>query len=354
MEPRYVTCPCRHCGSNIEFDANQLDACGGADGTPAERSVTCPHCGRETLLFIPPEPEPAPARESAHGPTRNTETRTGASELRPPLLNPNLRKCKDCGKDVSINAEVCPHCGAPFISRKKHGVFFYVFWGVISLMATALILSVGWAFLSGVFEAAAPPATSKDRPLTAAEEEDVVWKYLHPVPQERLDAQSLLKRLHRSEDDVLRITWLKPYWVWEEDRRISESVRPPFEHPKDRLYLYTGVTESNYARLRLKIEYQGERMLITNFLFRIDNALESVEPSKPFVSALYSIKGQYDEPAIPYLDVIEKIANGKTVIMRYQGTPYSRDRTVSESEKTSLRQMLLVYRYLKEQPGMRP
>jgi TPR repeat protein len=44
--PRYVTCPCQYCSGKIEFDANQLDS---AENT----TVPCPHCGLETIIFVP-------------------------------------------------------------------------------------------------------------------------------------------------------------------------------------------------------------------------------------------------------------------------------------------------------------
>jgi Holliday junction DNA helicase RuvB len=45
--PNYVTCPCQYCSGKIEFDANQLDAAGNT-------TVPCPHCGLETIVFLPP------------------------------------------------------------------------------------------------------------------------------------------------------------------------------------------------------------------------------------------------------------------------------------------------------------
>jgi DNA helicase-2/ATP-dependent DNA helicase PcrA len=47
VAPNYVTCPCQHCSGNIEFDANQLDA--ASENT----TVLCPHCGLETIIFVP-------------------------------------------------------------------------------------------------------------------------------------------------------------------------------------------------------------------------------------------------------------------------------------------------------------
>jgi hypothetical protein len=39
---RLIVCRCRHCDGGIEFEANQ-----------AGETVACPHCGLETLLFVP-------------------------------------------------------------------------------------------------------------------------------------------------------------------------------------------------------------------------------------------------------------------------------------------------------------
>jgi hypothetical protein len=41
-EANLVVCRCRHCDGGIEFDASQ-----------AGEAIACPHCGLETLLFVP-------------------------------------------------------------------------------------------------------------------------------------------------------------------------------------------------------------------------------------------------------------------------------------------------------------
>src|SRR5882672_12747441 len=43
--PQYVTNHCEQCGGGVEFDARQL--------TNQNRSIPCPHCGREIRLSIP-------------------------------------------------------------------------------------------------------------------------------------------------------------------------------------------------------------------------------------------------------------------------------------------------------------
>ncbi len=51
--PRYVRGPGQYCSGEIEFDANQID-------TAENATVPCPHCGLETLIFVPKQKEVLP------------------------------------------------------------------------------------------------------------------------------------------------------------------------------------------------------------------------------------------------------------------------------------------------------
>ena len=53
----YVTCPCQHCSGKIEFDANQIDVTGSATNTLTGQTIACPHCGLDTILFVPQTPK---------------------------------------------------------------------------------------------------------------------------------------------------------------------------------------------------------------------------------------------------------------------------------------------------------
>lgn len=56
----------------------------------------------------------------------------------------NLIKCKDCGKKVSINAVMCPNCGAPVVlpakDEKKKGSAKYALIGLVVLFVLALAM----------------------------------------------------------------------------------------------------------------------------------------------------------------------------------------------------------------------
>ena len=51
--PNYVTCHCQHCDGGIEFDASGFE-----EGET--RTVECPHCHVETIIFVPEQEEIRP------------------------------------------------------------------------------------------------------------------------------------------------------------------------------------------------------------------------------------------------------------------------------------------------------
>ena len=64
MKKTFAVCPCQNCGKQIEFDRSEL-------GFAKTRTIECPHCQQETVIFdpkdksesvipAPPEPEEKP------------------------------------------------------------------------------------------------------------------------------------------------------------------------------------------------------------------------------------------------------------------------------------------------------
>jgi Zn finger protein HypA/HybF involved in hydrogenase expression len=104
-EPIFAKCHCHLCGGSIEFPIE------GADTW-----VTCPHCGRETALVIPTS---APVRPTGFWRRTFEKIKKGYEDVplppepvEPPII-PTLKPCGDCGREISIRAVACPHCGAP-------------------------------------------------------------------------------------------------------------------------------------------------------------------------------------------------------------------------------------------------
>lgn len=51
MSASFAKCRCQYCNGNIEFERDRLQQSGDAGG----QTIQCPHCGMETLIYVPPE-----------------------------------------------------------------------------------------------------------------------------------------------------------------------------------------------------------------------------------------------------------------------------------------------------------
>ena len=56
-----------------------------------------------------------------------------------------LRPCPSCERQISHDAEFCPHCGKPF--RERHSVFYYVSAVVGSLLILGILAGIAYAVL---------------------------------------------------------------------------------------------------------------------------------------------------------------------------------------------------------------
>jgi hypothetical protein len=59
-----VKCRCQHCNNPIAFSPEQFTAQGASEAGPLGPTVTCPHCGMDTVVFIPRPKPPEPPKQS--------------------------------------------------------------------------------------------------------------------------------------------------------------------------------------------------------------------------------------------------------------------------------------------------
>jgi predicted RNA-binding Zn-ribbon protein involved in translation (DUF1610 family) len=232
----------------------------------------------------------------------------------PPALT--LRPCADCYKEISIHAEFCPHCGSPVNPKKRHGVFFYVFWGVVSLIATVVVLFVVAGLTSGVFS-----GLHGSIALTQSDKES---------------AKTILSQLKKTKDHVTGTVFLKTNWVSDYDNQM---------------FLYLGVTASRDVFLRLKIQHKGsEALFIREFLLRVGGAVETIDARGEIKSDISGSESWewFDTRGEGYIGMLLTASVSDKVILRCDGSRGKDDRDLSATEKRSLSDMILVYRYLKE------
>ena len=116
-----TTCPCLYCHHAIEFD-------------PAESGSTteCPHCGKETDLYIPgPAPAPPP-RPTPDAPRSTLHARPS-----------RLRPCPDCARPLSPTARACPGCG--YVTDKtpsRLGTLFLIIFVLAGLYAISRAMNL--------------------------------------------------------------------------------------------------------------------------------------------------------------------------------------------------------------------
>ena len=60
----------------------------------------------------------------SHGTPPSSSQSPPLTPLPDSMSNPNLRRCADCGREVSVHAESCPNCGATFVARPRNTFMF--------------------------------------------------------------------------------------------------------------------------------------------------------------------------------------------------------------------------------------
>src|SRR4030095_2253644 len=276
-EITYLKIACERCGGHTEYPSEM-----------AGQSIQCPHCqhtitlpSRFVSLPIPLQPPPVP--RSATQPTR------------------------------------------------RHGIFYYVFWGTISLFVTLAILFIGFLFLTGA-GAAFLVGLSK-RPATTST--TAPQKLPALTETEREQARSLVTGLNARTDDIEGTTWYSP---------------DPADNYKTAVYLYIGQKQTGQPWLRWKIRYYGDDWLfIRRYRVKIDDAgAVTVLPTRDIKreNSGGSVWETFDELASNHADVLNRMLAGNTIHLRMEGSEGHEDIQLGAEQLQRMRDVLLVFRYL--------
>jgi len=288
--------------SDIKFNCPSCKQSLEAPRDMAGQLIECPTC-KKTIEIPIPRPPP----ES------------------PPAVPPRPRPSSTSRKPPAPTTASQP--------AKRHGVFYYVFWGTVSLFATLGILAVGLFFFTA-FGAGFLAAVSSQSEKPAVVGTTSV-RLLPPLTEEEsAQAARLRGTLESRRDEIEGITWLSP--------RVADGY-------KTAVYLYIG-QKSSEPWLRWKIRYYGDDWL---FVRRYRIKMDDSEPTTLLPTEEIdrdnsggSVWETFDEPAIKHADIIDRILSSHTTYLRMQGSEGIKDVELGPSDIQKMRDVLLVFRSL--------
>ncbi len=161
--------------------------------------------------------------------------------------------------------------------------------------------------------------------------------------QRRKEEQRLAnatKKMRKSYDDIKGITW------------YYDKSSPRYVNSRTNFYAYIGKVENGYPWLRLKITYVADDWLfIEKYIIKADGKIYEIKENSYGEIETDNGGGKIWEwldriVGARELQIIEAVAHGKDVKIRFQGKKYRRDRTVTNKEKMALRNVLDAYEAL--------
>ena len=146
---------------------------------------------------------------------------------------------------------------------------------------------------------------------------------------EKKQSQQALSKLSKRYDKFQDITWYS-------------SPNSPRYRNYNAFYIYFGSSDNSKLSLRLVVQYESD-----DWLF-IDSAAVNVD------GVNYSISGDWErdhdsriwewiDETLDDREMIEAIIKSKSAVIRFEGNQYYNTRTISASQKQSMRDVLLAY-----------
>src|SRR6266446_3219456 len=273
----------------------------------------------------------------------------------PKELASQLIECPTCNQTIEVpvrskqpNADTLPPqipiqappkpsrttSGAPQPVR-RHSIFYYVFWGTVSLFATLAILFLAFFFLTATGAGFLSALTGRTPNTTEKRATHAVRNLPALTEDEGQAAKRLMRSLRVKKDDIEGITWYSP------------DVADGFETA---VYLYIGKKGTGEPWLRWKIRYYGDNWLfIRRYRIKIDQEeAKTLLPTEQIKhdNGSGSVWEIFDESATDHAHLLNQILASKTTYLRMEGTDGVNDMDLGPQQLRQMRDVILVYRYL--------
>ena len=236
-----------------------------------------------------------------------------------------------------------PSSARPSPPARRHSVFYYVFWGTISLFATLAVLFVGFVFLTGASAAFLMKLSHHPAPTKTAATQNLPARQNLPATQnlpalngtETEQAQTLITGLDSKTNDIRGVTCYSP---------------DPANNYKTAVFLYIEKKQTGQPSLRWQIRYYGRNWLfIRRYRLKIGKAkavtvLATEEIARQNSGG--SLWETFDEPASKHTHLLNQMLAGKTTHLRMEGSEGHEDIELGREQLQRMRDVLLVFRYL--------
>ena len=304
-----------------------------------ELKFECPTCGQHLSATLAQIGLAAPC-PNCNSAVTVPDASTSPAPLPPPLSIPS---------QTTPSPRPAPSFARPSPHTPQRGIFYYIFWGTISLFGTLAVLFVAFVFLGGAGAAflmglSRHPATTK----TAATQNLPATQSLPatqnlPTTQnlpalngtEAEQAQTLITGLHSNTNDIKGVTSYSP---------------DPANNYKTAVFLYIEKKQTGQPSLRWQIRYYGRNWLfIRRYRLKIGKAkavtvLASQEIARQKSGG--SLWETFDEPADKHAHVLNQMLASKTTYLRMDGIEGDKDIELGREQLQRMRDVLLVFRYL--------
>ncbi len=241
-----------------------------------------------------------------------------------------LITCKECGNQVSENANVCPNCGYnPKSQAQKQNrkgckkaflIILFVFLGFVLI-----------GVLVDSFSDDKQKVNSVHDPVIITDSSTVNLVSIPGLDSVKMKELSPLFKI--TKDEFEGHSWVQP------------KAKPQYRN-RNAAYAYFAKDETGVSNFRFVIQYAAEDWLFINSVkFNIDGQTYDYYTSD-WERDHHSEIWEWSDKQVSAADLplIEAIANGKSVKYRLNGRQYYKDKVLSENYKKSIKNTLAYYR----------
>ncbi|MFH1962664.1 MAG: hypothetical protein ABIJ30_07310 [bacterium] len=146
-----------------------------------------------------------------------------------------------------------------------------------------------------------------------------------------------LRKMRKEYDKIEEITW------------YYDKTTPRYDN-RNNLHLFIGKTKDSLPWLYFRIRYSGDDWLfIEKYIIKVDDEKFEIIPSYGEVKRDNSAGKIWEWYTCAFRDkehIVRAIISSKRAVIRYKGSQYYKDRTVTKAEKIALQNVLDAYKAL--------